>query len=263
MNQTPNKTIPQFTGPFAGLRRSLAGMPPQRRSFFLSFTTLLVLLAAVSLYKVYTTPHSTQAKSASKSVVATTQGDLTAATAAPADTSTMSPTATHADHVSQATAATTNAVQSAPTALVMPIQGGKLEEGFRWVFNPALNQWTKHTGLDWSAPVGTTVAAAAPGKVIAIQDMPGLGNTLRLDVGGGMVLEYSGMNPITANVGDMVVAGQSIGKVGNVENSAAVHAPHLNFAVLSGKEHIDPSSLLPSQQASQQANKPATPATGH
>ena len=70
-------------------------------------------------------------------------------------------------------------------------------------------------GIDWAAPIGTPVVAAAGGRV-ALAGVEGeLGRTVRIDHGAGWQTVYAHLSAFDVREGDCVAALSIIGKVGS------------------------------------------------
>jgi len=81
-----------------------------------------------------------------------------------------------------------------------------------------------HPALDFDAPTGTQVRAAAAGSVIwAGPNVWGYGNLVILDHGAGYRTLYAHLNTVSAQCGTVVVAGTPIGTVGMTGNTSFEH----------------------------------------
>jgi len=96
-----------------------------------------------------------------------------------------------------------------------------------------------HNGLDFAAPSGTPVLAAAAGRVKrAANDPPGYGLYVLLEHPGGFLTRYAHLAVFCVAAGHTVTAGQEIGRVGytgNVRDAAGLRSPaaaHLHFELL-------------------------------
>ncbi|MFZ5942359.1 MAG: peptidoglycan DD-metalloendopeptidase family protein [Bacteroidota bacterium] len=91
-----------------------------------------------------------------------------------------------------------------------------------------------HSGMDFTAPVGTPVRATGDGVVeIAEASKRGSGNRIVIDHGYGYKTIYSYLDEIKVRPGRKVRRGDEIGTVGNTGLSVA---PHLHYEVeLNGK----------------------------
>ncbi|MCC7205775.1 MAG: peptidoglycan DD-metalloendopeptidase family protein [Anaerolineae bacterium] len=98
-----------------------------------------------------------------------------------------------------------------------------------------------HTGVDLSAPIGTTVFAADGGTVIfAGWSNWGYGYSVVIAHGRLMTL-YGHMDRVSVSCGQQVGRGAPIGTVGNSGNSSG---PHLHFEVRIGEAPDNPSNYL-------------------
>ena len=118
--------------------------------------------------------------------------------------------------------------------------------------NPLYKLELQHDGIDFIAPQGAPVYAAAPGLVTrVIRSRKGLGNTVVINHGNGYVTRYCLLGDMTVVQGRYVKLGQRIGSVGM---SASVAASHLHFEVLRDGQVCDPvhflfASLTPEEYA--------------
>jgi murein DD-endopeptidase MepM/ murein hydrolase activator NlpD len=99
----------------------------------------------------------------------------------------------------------------------------------------------RHTGQDFSAPVGTPVYAMR-GGVVTAETPSWAGNLIRIDHGGGFESWYAHLSTVSVRSGQTVSAGDPIGAVGSEGNSTG---PHLHFEVRKDGVPMDPMSLLP------------------
>ena len=107
-------------------------------------------------------------------------------------------------------------------------------------FGPRGN--TFHTGIDLPAPSGTPVGAAGHGCVIqAGYDSGGYGNLVIVQHRLGMTSWYAHLSRISVNVGECVVAGSRIGRVGATGHATG---PHLHFELRLRGAAVDPLSGL-------------------
>jgi murein DD-endopeptidase MepM/ murein hydrolase activator NlpD len=100
-----------------------------------------------------------------------------------------------------------------------------------------------HYGVDISAPLGTSVMAAADGVVVAVgHTRVGYGNYVVIGHGGGIATLYGHLLDTTVNVGDAVLRGQQIGHEGSTGLSTG---PHVHFELRLNEQVLDPMPYLP------------------
>lgn len=106
--------------------------------------------------------------------------------------------------------------------------------GSRWARN--------HTGLDFAAPVGTTVRSVMKGVVIFADWAGAYGRQVQVRHEDGTVTWYNHMSKFSVSVGETVYAGDQVGAVGMTGNTTG---PHMHFEVHPhGGEAIDPAPWL-------------------
>ena len=94
-----------------------------------------------------------------------------------------------------------------------------------------------HSGMDFSAKVGTEIYATGDGVVTFAAWKQGYGNCLMIDHGHGFQTLYGHMSKYRARVGQKVKRGEVIGEVGNTGVSTS---PHLHYEVIYMRSHVNP-----------------------
>ena len=126
----------------------------------------------------------------------------------------------------------------------LPLAPGsyRLTSGFGLRSSPGGIGSTNHAGLDFGAPTGTPVMAAASGTVTTAGPAGGFGNLVVIDTGNVQTYyAHQVTGGITVTAGQQVTAGQRIGAVGTTGNSTG---PHLHFEVRVSGVPVDPVVFL-------------------
>jgi murein DD-endopeptidase MepM/ murein hydrolase activator NlpD len=111
--------------------------------------------------------------------------------------------------------------------------------GSRSVFNGQARN--PHTGADFLSPAGTPVLAPGGGRIALAKDLYFSGNSVVIDHGLGLFSMVAHLSAIGIKTGDIVAAGDVVGKVGA---TGRVTGPHLHWTVLLNSARVDPLSLL-------------------
>lgn len=97
----------------------------------------------------------------------------------------------------------------------------------------------KSDGIDYSVPAGSSVRAAADGKVALVSESNGnLGTIVLIRHANGIITIYGRVSGVTVAKGDSVTRGQTIGVV--AQNAT----PSMHFEVRKGSEVVDPNPYL-------------------
>jgi murein DD-endopeptidase MepM/ murein hydrolase activator NlpD len=123
---------------------------------------------------------------------------------------------------------------------VRPVDGSVSSAfGLRRFFNDEPR--APHRGVDLRGDKGTAVRAFSAGKVILTGNHFFAGKSVYLDHGLGLITQYIHLSEINVTDGQMVSAGQVIGKLGS---TGRVTGPHLHFGVSVLGTWVDPMPLL-------------------
>lgn len=113
-----------------------------------------------------------------------------------------------------------------PTTL--PVREAALGSSFGYRSDPVTGSRAMHEGLDFNAPPGTPIMAAADGVVRTAEFHPEYGNMVEIDHGDGLSSRYAHMQRLDVKEGVIVKRGQPIGALGSTGRSTG---PHLHFEV--------------------------------
>ncbi|HOP10003.1 MAG TPA: peptidoglycan DD-metalloendopeptidase family protein [Oscillospiraceae bacterium] len=117
-------------------------------------------------------------------------------------------------------------------------------------YGPRPSMGDFHTGSDIAGRnaagdlcYGYPVVAAASGTVIAVRNLgsKSYGRYIIIDHGGGCKTLYAHLSKVEVSEGDVVTAGQEIGKAGSTGNSTGAH---LHFELWLDNERVDPMDHL-------------------
>lgn len=130
--------------------------------------------------------------------------------------------------------------------LVHPVADGRISS--RYGDRPARPAGAPrfHHGYDIAAPRGTAVAAPGAGTVVhagaGYLGSEAWGNTIAIDHGDGWQTVYAHLEGFDVAVGDVVAAGQQIGRVGATGRATG---PHVHVELHFNGERVDPSTHVP------------------
>lgn len=124
---------------------------------------------------------------------------------------------------------------------IQPISNKRLKafaSGFGYRIHPIYKTSKMHTGMDFTAAIGTPIYATGDGYVSTTESSGrGYGNHVVINHGYGYQTLYAHMSRIKARRGQSVKRGEIIGYVGNTGTSTA---PHLHYEVRKGGRPINP-----------------------
>lgn len=126
-----------------------------------------------------------------------------------------------------------------------PVDAG-VGSGFGFRTDPFTGRAALHAGLDFPAPPGTPIMAAAGGVVVNVESHAAYGNMIEIDHGSGLVTRYAHSSKVHAKKGDLVKRGQMVAEVGSTGRSTG---PHLHFEVLVDGVPQDPARFLAGRAA--------------
>ncbi len=128
------------------------------------------------------------------------------------------------------------------TPAIMPLSNKDLKRtasGWGYRIHPIYKTRRFHSGMDFTAPIGTDVYSTGDGKISKItREKTGYGNRIEVDHGFGYKTLYAHLNGFNVKKGQKVKRGDVIGFVGNTGTSTA---PHLHYEVHVKNKKVNPS----------------------
>lgn len=142
----------------------------------------------------------------------------------------------------QSSAGGDSTVKKGNTNFIWPCPAsGRISSSFGDRSSPTEGASTNHKGIDIPAPSGSSIVAAADGKVVISTYSYSAGNYIMIDHGGGLTTVYMHCSQLLVKEGETVKQGQTIAKVGSTGYSTG---PHLHFGVRSGGSYVNPSGYV-------------------
>jgi len=96
-----------------------------------------------------------------------------------------------------------------------------------------------HSGTDFAAQEGSSVVAAATGRVAYVGMLTTRGNSVIIDHGAGVFTAYHHLSRMDVSVGQLVAQGEQVGLVGM---TGLATGPHLHWELVVGGVNVDPVS---------------------
>jgi murein DD-endopeptidase MepM/ murein hydrolase activator NlpD len=151
--------------------------------------------------------------------------------------------------LAQASATLASQIQSAQSSNSYAPSGDTTPSasGFIWPVNGPVTsgfgmRWGRmHEGIDIGVPAGTSIHAAASGRVVYSGWMGGYGNLVAIDHGRGLSTAYGHQSSTAVGNGQIVTQGQVIGYVGCTGHC---FGDHLHFEVRINGSAVDPLGYL-------------------
>lgn len=123
-----------------------------------------------------------------------------------------------------------------------PVPGSqRITSYYGWRIHPVYKTRKFHTGIDIGAGYGLDIVAAADGVVTLATTNGGYGKCVIINHGSGITSLYGHCSTLLVSVGDKVVKGEVIAKVGSTGVSTG---PHLHFEVRENSSTTDPLGYL-------------------
>lgn len=129
----------------------------------------------------------------------------------------------------------------------------RMASGFGWRIDPIYKTSRMHTGVDFTADIGTEVYATGDGVVEELENSSwGYGNCIVLHHGFGYKTRYAHLSAFKVKAGQKVKRGELIGLVGNTGKSTG---PHLHYEVEMNGNKINPINFFHSDLTPEEYQK--------
>ncbi len=114
----------------------------------------------------------------------------------------------------------------------------RIASGFGLRIHPIYKISKFHSGMDFTAPLGTEIYASGDGTIESVNSgKRGMGNYIVINHGFGYTSLYAHLDSFAVRAGQKVHRGDVIGYVGNTGLSIA---PHLHYEIMLNSQHVDP-----------------------
>jgi murein DD-endopeptidase MepM/ murein hydrolase activator NlpD len=129
--------------------------------------------------------------------------------------------------------------------LIRPLPGQRqVLQPFGFATSREYGDFRLHPGVDYTATLGESVLAAAPGRVAEIEADPADGMVIVLDHGNGMTTRYASLGQVVVGLNASVQSGEVLAQVGMPAPARSSIGTHLHFEVLLKGEAVDPAMYL-------------------
>lgn len=122
-----------------------------------------------------------------------------------------------------------------------PLTDRPIGSGYGYRVDPFVGDIRMHYGVDIGAPTGTPIKASADGVVTLAGWNQGLGLSVDIDHGYGLISRYAHCNSLIVAVGDSVRRGQVIATVGQ---TGRAQSPHLHYEIFVAGQHTNPAEYI-------------------
>jgi murein DD-endopeptidase MepM/ murein hydrolase activator NlpD len=123
----------------------------------------------------------------------------------------------------------------------IPVEELYMTSNYGYRRDPFTGRAAFHSGVDFAAPIGTEILAAASGVVRYAEFHPQYGYMIDIDHGDGLLTRYAHCSRLFVKAGEFVKRGEKIASVGNTGRSTG---PHLHFEVRNQDEPVNPLQFL-------------------
>ena len=122
-----------------------------------------------------------------------------------------------------------------------PALAPAITSGFGYRRDPFTGAAALHSGIDFRGAHGSSILAAAKGKIMFAGVKSGYGNCVEVAHGNGLVTRYAHLSSIGVRIGQRVDKGQRLGGMGSTGRSTGTH---LHFEVRHNDHAMNPRPFL-------------------
>lgn len=125
--------------------------------------------------------------------------------------------------------------------LTAPLSQYWISSGYGERKDPFSDETSHHSGVDLVAPLGSSIRATAPGRVVFAGTRKRYGHMIEIDHGHGIATRYAHLGKVLVETGQQIERGQKIGTLGSSGRSTG---PHLHYEVRSQDRDLNPVRFL-------------------
>jgi murein DD-endopeptidase MepM/ murein hydrolase activator NlpD len=126
--------------------------------------------------------------------------------------------------------------------LRQPVSGDvDTSSNFGMRIDPFNGRPAMHTGIDFRGDAGEPIRSTGNGKVVAAGWSGGYGRLVEIDHGNGLSTRYGHLSQILVRAGQLVKAGQVVGRMGSTGRSTG---PHLHYETRVDGDAVNPQKFL-------------------
>lgn len=122
-----------------------------------------------------------------------------------------------------------------------PALAPAITSGFGYRRDPFTGAAALHSGIDFKGAHGSSILAAAQGKIVFAGIKSGYGNCVEVSHGNGLITRYAHLSSIGVRTGQKVDKGQRLGGMGSTGRSTGTH---LHFEVRHNDRAMNPRPFL-------------------
>lgn len=127
---------------------------------------------------------------------------------------------------------------SIPAIYPINKKSSRIASGFGYRQHPIYKKRHLHTGVDFSAPIGTKIYATGKGIILEVKNTPGgYGKHVIIKHGYNYKTLYGHMHKIVVRKNQKIKRGELLGYVGSTGRSTG---PHLHYEVIKNNEKVNP-----------------------